>query len=100
MSNNNEISHHIDRLKESFLCCAAAGGRIQECASLLEFGADVEWRENDDDDNPLLAAVRNGQKDVASLLLAHGMLLLVKTTICAYGMSNSNPYFLTSHYMV
>jgi ankyrin repeat protein len=73
---NNGISHHIDRLKESFLCCAAAGGRIQECASLLEFGADVEWREHESDDNPLLAAVRNGQKDVASLLLAHGMLFV------------------------
>ena len=69
---NNEINQQIDRLKESFLCAAARGGRLEECASLLEFGADIEWRENGDEDNALLAAVRTGQKDVASLLLAHG----------------------------
>lgn len=68
---SNEINHHIDRFKESFLCAAARGGRIEECASLLEFGADIEWRENNED-NPLLAAVRNGMNDVAALFLAHG----------------------------
>ncbi|KAL3783956.1 hypothetical protein ACHAW5_010470 [Stephanodiscus triporus] len=68
---SNEINHRIDRFKESFLCAAARGGRIEECASLLEFGADIEWRENNED-NPLLAAVRNGMNDVAALLLAHG----------------------------
>ncbi len=68
------MNHHhliIDRFKESFLCAAARGGRIEECASLLNFGANIEWRENKGD-NPLLAAVRNGMNDVAALLLAHG----------------------------
>lgn len=68
---HHEINHHIDRLKESFLCAAARGGRIQECASLLEFGAEIEWHENNED-TPLLAAVRNGHQDCAALLLAHG----------------------------
>ena len=68
---NHGINHHIERFKESFLCAAARGGRIEECASLLDFGADIEWRENKED-NPLLAAVRNGMNDVAALLLAHG----------------------------
>ncbi|KAL7535400.1 hypothetical protein ACHAXR_006467 [Thalassiosira sp. AJA248-18] len=68
---NNEINHHIDRLKESFLCAAARGGRIQECASLLDLGAEIEWHENNED-TPLLAAVRNGHQDCSALLLAHG----------------------------
>mmetsp|Transcript_5422 Transcript_5422/g.13575 ORF Transcript_5422/g.13575 Transcript_5422/m.13575 type:complete len:372 (+) Transcript_5422:57-1172(+) len=68
---HHEINQHIDRLKESFLCAAARGGRIQECASLIEFGAEIEWHENNDD-TPLLAAVRNGHQDCAALLLAHG----------------------------
>ena len=61
-------------LKESFLCAAARGGRLQECASLLDdFGADVEWTdENNNSDSPMLAAVRSGHQDVAALLLAHG----------------------------
>ena len=48
---NNEIHQQIERLKESFLCAAARGGRLEECASLLELGADIEWRENGDEDN-------------------------------------------------
>ena len=70
MSNHN-INHQVDRFKDSFLCAAVRGGRIEECASLLDFGADIEWRENKED-NPLLTAVRNGMSDVATLLLAHG----------------------------
>ena len=47
----------------------------------LDLGADVEWpplnrfndsRDNESNDTPLLAAVRNGHSDVAALLLAHG----------------------------
>ena len=72
------------RLKESFLCAAAKGGRIEECASLLDLGAEIDWphlstnddchdaNSNNDNDTPLLAAVRNGHSDVAALLLAHG----------------------------
>ena len=66
-----EIHHQIERFKESFLCAAARGGRIDECAGLISLGANLEWRENNED-NPLLAAVRNNMQDVASLLLAHG----------------------------
>jgi ankyrin repeat protein len=69
---DHEINHHIDRFKESFLCAAARGGRIEECASLISFGANVDWRENGNEDNPLLVAVRNSMQDVAALLLAHG----------------------------
>jgi ankyrin repeat protein len=68
---NHDINHLIDCFKESFLCAAARGGRIEECASLLDFGADIEWHQNKEE-NPLLAAVRNGMNDVAALLLAHG----------------------------
>ncbi|KAL7551256.1 hypothetical protein ACHAWF_014452 [Thalassiosira exigua] len=67
----NEINHHIERLKESFLCAAARGGRIQECASLLDLGAEIEWHEYNED-TPLLAAVRNGHREVAALLMAYG----------------------------
>ncbi|KAL9184354.1 LOW QUALITY PROTEIN: hypothetical protein ACHAXT_002440 [Thalassiosira profunda] len=68
---SNEINGHLDRLKESFLCAAARGGRLEECASLLAMGAEVECSEGEED-TPLLAAIRNGHKDVAALLLAHG----------------------------
>ncbi len=68
---DNEITLHIERFKESFLCAAARGGRIEECASLISLGANVDWRENNED-NPLLAAVRNSEQHVAALLLAHG----------------------------
>jgi len=54
------------------LCAAARGGRIQECASLLDLGAEIEWRDENNDDTPLISAVRNGHQDVAALLLAHG----------------------------
>ena len=70
-----EISNHIERLKESFLLAAARGGRLLECQSLLELGADTEYNANDErnnEDTPLLAAVRNGHRAVVSLLLAHG----------------------------
>ena len=68
---SHDINHHIARLKESFLLAAARGGRLQECASLLDLGAEIEWRENNED-TPLIAALRGGHKDCCSLLLAHG----------------------------
>ena len=106
-----EITCHLERLKESFLWAAAKGGRMQEVASLLDLGAEVDWSQKqltqfnferdrsplhqradenlvhheeeslqssvlqDDihlEDSPLLASVRNGHIQVASLLLAHG----------------------------
>jgi len=69
--NSDEISHHIARLKESFLCAAARGGRTAECASLLDLGAELEWHEPSDD-TPLIAAVRNGHQETSALLLAYG----------------------------
>ena len=50
--NDQYLVCDIDRLKESFLCVAARGGRLQEVQSLLCFGADVEIYSNDGD-NPL-----------------------------------------------
>lgn len=75
LHHNQDFSHHIDRLKESFLCAAAKGGRLQEVASLLDFGAETEWNDISNEntsDTPLVAAVRSGHKDVVALLLAHG----------------------------
>lgn len=74
------IQERMPSIKDSFLYAAAKGGRVDECASLLSAnslmpnsaGANFEWRENEDRDNALLAAVRNGHSDVAALLLAHG----------------------------
>lgn len=70
MSQN--ISAHIALLKESFLLAAASGGRLLECQSLLELGADVNYCDETNEDTPLIAAVRNGNRPVVSLLLAHG----------------------------
>jgi len=67
---HNIISNHIALLKESFLLAAASGGRLLECQSLLELGADVNYETNED--TPLLAACRSGHRPVVSLLLAHG----------------------------
>ena len=101
------ISSHISRLKESFLYAAARGGRVSECASLLELGASPNWvhhpttidspynnntNTNQDDhihtntpdlllsgDTPFLAAVRNGHLDIVSLFLASGADLNIRT---------------------
>lgn len=67
------ISNHIALLKESFLLAAASGGRLLECQSLLELGADTEYATDESNgDTPLLAASRNGHREIVSLLLAHG----------------------------
>jgi len=69
----SEISNHIALLKESLLLAAASGGRLLECQSLLELGADTEYvNDETNEDTPLLAACRNGHRAVVSLLLAHG----------------------------
>jgi len=70
MSQN--ISAHIALLKESFLFAASSGGRLLECQSLLELGADVNYCEETTEETPLLTASRNGHRAVVSLLLAHG----------------------------
>ncbi|KAJ1403711.1 ankyrin repeat-containing domain protein, partial [Ochromonadaceae sp. CCMP2298] len=53
------------------LWAAAQGGNTQDCESLIEIGADVNWR-NHDGDTPLLAACRRGHTETIALLLAHG----------------------------
>ena len=73
-----EYDSQLHRFKESFLLAAAKGGRLEEVSSLLEIGAEVDYVSLTSDDNgssrdsPLLASVRNGHIEVASLLLAHG----------------------------
>ena len=78
---SSDVTVHLERLKESFLWAAAKGGRLQEVASLLDLGADVDWvvcssdstnNTNRYKDTPLLTAVRAGHTDVSALLLAHG----------------------------
>jgi len=66
-----DLLGHIDRLKESFLWAAAKGGRLEECASLADLGADLNWT-SPEGDTALLAAARNGHTEVVSFLLAHG----------------------------
>ncbi len=34
----------LDKLKESFLVAAAQGGSSQDCESLLEMGANINWK--------------------------------------------------------
>ena len=70
----HNISAQLERFKDSFLVAAAKAGSAQEVHSLLEMGADVSWRslEGNLGDTALLAAVRNGHRDVASILLAMG----------------------------
>ena len=48
------------------------GGREEEVESLLSIGADVNWRNGDEGETPLIAACRSGHRGVAALLLAHG----------------------------
>jgi hypothetical protein len=67
----DDFSQSIDRLKESFLWAAAQGGNVQDCSSLIEFGADINWK-GPGGDTPLLTACRRGHLDTVSLLLAHG----------------------------
>ena len=62
----------LDRMKESFLLAAAQGGNLQDCDSLIELGADVNWRGLDGGDTPLLAACRRGHAETVQFLLAHG----------------------------
>lgn len=84
---NDNLSVHLDRLKERFLLAAARGGRLDEVASLIELGADLDYtgghegndaddneaiREGEEQDTPLIAATRGGHYDAASLLLASG----------------------------
>mmetsp|Transcript_35892 Transcript_35892/g.58704 ORF Transcript_35892/g.58704 Transcript_35892/m.58704 type:complete len:137 (-) Transcript_35892:29-439(-) len=66
-----DLLGHIDRLKESFLWAAAKGGRLEECASLRDIGADVNWV-SPEGDTCLLAAARNGHIEVVNYLLAQG----------------------------
>mmetsp|Transcript_10006 Transcript_10006/g.14983 ORF Transcript_10006/g.14983 Transcript_10006/m.14983 type:complete len:429 (-) Transcript_10006:663-1949(-) len=78
VSMNGTFENHLNRLKESFLWAAAKGGRAEEVESLINLGANVNWKQNDssmgfeEGDTALLAAVRNGHVDVAEVLMANG----------------------------
>lgn len=65
------FSDSLNRFKESFLWAAAQGGNTEDCESLLEIGAEVDWR-NADGDTALLAACRRGHSDTIVLLLVYG----------------------------
>jgi ankyrin repeat protein len=68
-----DITHHLDRLKESFLWAASKGGRTQECQSLLTMGADVNWsNKGEGGTTPILEAAKNGHREVVRLLMAMG----------------------------
>ena len=54
-----DIGHQLDRMKESFLWAAAKGGREEEVESLLSIGADVNWRNGEEGETPLIAACRS-----------------------------------------
>jgi len=70
-TNTISFSQSLDRLKESFLWAAAQGGNAQDCESLLEIGAKVNWK-NSEGDAPIHAASRRGHSDTITLLLVHG----------------------------
>lgn len=50
---------------------AAQGGNAQDCAALIDIGADINWR-NSDGETPLLAACKRGHTETISILLALG----------------------------
>ncbi len=57
----------LDKLKESFLVAAAQGGSSQDCESLLEMGANINWK-GQEGDTPILAACRRGTCDANAVL--------------------------------
>lgn len=61
----------LDRLKESFLFAAAQGGNAADVQSLIEIGADIDWK-GQGGDTPLLAACRRGHCETMALLTEHG----------------------------
>lgn len=65
------FAESLARLKESFLWAAAKGGHAEDCLSLLEYGADVNWV-SPEGDTALIAACRGGHSQVVELLLSHG----------------------------
>lgn len=65
------FAESLERLKESFLWAAAKGGHAEDCLSLLEYGADVDWI-SPEGDTALIAACRGGHSQVVELLLSHG----------------------------
>ena len=69
--NNGLFSQSLDRLKESFLFAAAQGGNSQDVQSLLDIGADIDWR-GQGGDTSLLAACRRGHCDTMAMLAAYG----------------------------
>ena len=68
---NGLFSQSLDRLKESFLFAAAQGGNSQDVQSLLDIGADIDWR-GQGGDTALLAACRRGHCETMAMLSVHG----------------------------
>ncbi len=71
MSSEISFSDSLNKFKESFLWAAAQGGNTEDCESLLEIGAQVDWK-NVDGDTALLSACRRGHTDTVVLLLVYG----------------------------
>lgn len=67
----DSFDQKLELLKESFLYAAAQAGNREDCESLIEFGADVNFRYSDGD-TPLLAACRRGHTSTVETLLVHG----------------------------
>lgn len=71
MESDYSFSQCLDRMKESFLIAAAQGGNNQDIESLVDYGADINWK-GQSGDTPLLAACRRGYVSSVQLLLAYG----------------------------
>lgn len=71
MESDYSFSQSLDRMKESFLIAAAQGGNNQDIESLVDYGADINWK-GQSGDTPLLAACRRGYVSSVQLLLAYG----------------------------
>ena len=67
----DNIYDSLDRLKESFLYAAAQGGNTEDCVSLIEIGAEINFK-SPDGDTPLLAATRRGHTDTIEALVVYG----------------------------
>jgi len=68
---SDAFSQSLDRLKESFLWAAAQNGSNADCSSLLEIGADINWK-GQDGLTSLEIACRRGHSDTVALLIVHG----------------------------
>jgi len=73
-----DISDELYRMKDSFLFAASQGGRVEECLSLVDLGADVNFFSGGE--SVLSIAVKQGHLDVVELLAANGVSINEKVT--------------------